>query len=187
MARQYYRLSGHDVKVDIPDNHADLLIRRDKLKNEHLAFKTRLAQGTNGNQRIRINTNISKIKSELAIVNAKIANFNIPEPNKKNPRRSTQDPTDPFKRKIQRRQKKLREFGLLPFPEDDDGSNRYEWALSLFNLALGLLNGDNRSELPDDELVAALGNAFSVAINYHKLEDKEKQLAMDMINKAIAK
>lgn len=173
MVTRDYRLSGRTVTVNIPDNLSQLLIRRDELKAEWLAMKKRIP-GTPKHLRIRLNSEISAVKNELAIVNAKISNL---DPKGKKAKKSGLSSAQRLDRKINARQKKLEEKGLTAFPRFGSDADKFSWAIAQLNLAIGLLNNENRTELSDEDLISSLGDGFSYMTNCQKLDELEAEQA----------
>lgn len=182
--KTYHQLSGQMVTINIPDTHSSLLIKRDNLKIEKLALKTRITNGVTGTQRFHINAELARINTELAMINAKIANFSPIGKEVEGKKKTTQLPGDSLRRKISDRQKQLEAKGLEPFPENATAQEKYDWALSMLNSSVGLLNGCNRTSLEETELIKLLGAGFSVAVNVEKVAEAEANLAKSIYNKA---
>ena len=173
-----YRLSGKTITIDIPDNLGQLLIRRDELQFEWTALKKRLTTIPD-RQRIRLNSEIAAVKRELKIVNEKIAQL---DPQVLHPVQRSQ--VDALERKISKRQKKLEAKGLESFPRFGTDREKFEWAISQLNLAIGLLNGENRTDLSKQSLIEALGDGFSQMISSQKLDEIEADQAKQHLRKS---
>lgn len=169
MTTTQYVLSGKLVTVNIPDNHHSLIIYRENLEKELIACKRRLTEPGTNIQKTNIGREISRIQSELALVNKKISSIKT-------------ERSEKLKKKFKDRQKRLEQKGFQPFPEFATSDERYEWALSLLGNAIGLLKGKNRTQLSDEDLIDHLSLSFSAAVNWEKANDLEAAKAKAIYN-----
>lgn len=123
-----FMLSDRLVAVNIPDNHGELIRRKNQLEIEILALKSRLADATTHGQRISIGHDLGKANQELKLVNKRLKTFNPPKS---------------VKQKFKERQVTLREMGLDLFPENGTAEERYTWALGALHHAMDCLDEHN--------------------------------------------
>lgn len=157
------------MTVNIPDNHNALLILRENLEKELIAYKRRLADSATNVQRKNLTQEISRIQSEISLVNKKIASF-----------RNTK--AERLNKKFRDRQKKLEEKGFQSFPEFAPAEERYQWALSLLGNAIALVKGKNKTNLSDEDLIEHLALSFSAAVNWDKALEAETEKAKSFYN-----